>query len=201
MLMHRTKTSKLFYKKSCLYSIKLSIIKSPNQKRGRDSETEGVGVVSGNIIKQMEEERHCSPITTPAAELILNTNPQSPPQQPPPHNKEIEQVVERLLRSGNLDAQIEAAKDVRKLVRRSKSSSSKTRSRLAAAGVIPPLVSMLHQPSAREPALIALLNLAVRNERSVFLFLFFFFMFSNCLSFCQKFFFLFVSKYVIFMFL
>ncbi|XP_027062659.1 U-box domain-containing protein 7-like [Coffea arabica] len=112
----------------------------------------------------MEDELPRSTGTSPAAE---STPPQQEElRQPLPHNKEIEQVVERLLRSGNLNAQIEAAKDVRKLVRKSKSSSSKTRSRLAAAGVIPPLVSMLHQPAAREPALLALLNLAVRNERN-----------------------------------
>ncbi|XP_031104498.1 U-box domain-containing protein 2 [Ipomoea triloba] len=82
----------------------------------------------------------------------------------------IEELAERL-RSGrdSEEAKIEAARDIRKLVRKS-SSSAKTRSRFAAAGVIPPLVQMLCPSSsslpAREAALLALLNLAVRNDRN-----------------------------------
>lgn len=81
----------------------------------------------------------------------------------------MEEVVGRL-GNGDLKEKIEAAMAIRKLVRKSNSKSSKSvvRSRLASAGVIAPLVSML-QPSfplsAREPALLALLNLAVRNQR------------------------------------
>lgn len=86
----------------------------------------------------------------------------------------IEEVAERLRSGGDTEeeeeAKIEAARDIRKLVRKS-SSSAKTRSRFAAAGVIPPLVQMLCPSSsslpAREAALLALLNLAVRNDRSV----------------------------------
>lgn len=109
----------------------------------------------------MEEEEQI------AAEVAVKTT-KEPPLSLPHHleNKEMEVVVERLLKSGDLELQIEAARDIRKLVRKSKSS-TKTRSRLAAAGVISPLVSMLHLPCAREPALLALLNLAVRNERWV----------------------------------
>ena len=83
--------------------------------------------------------------------------------------------------NGDLETKIEAARDIRKLVRKSSSSSSssspspsssssgKTRSKLGAAGVIQPLVLMLVSPNpdAREAALLALLNLAVRDERSV----------------------------------
>lgn len=72
---------------------------------------------------------------------------------------------------GDLEAKIEAARDIRNLVRKSSSSSpsssSKTRSKLGAAGVISPLVLMLCSPNpdARQVSLLALLNLAVRNER------------------------------------
>ncbi|EXB34465.1 U-box domain-containing protein 3 [Morus notabilis] len=89
---------------------------------------------------------------------------------------------------GDLEAKIEAARDIRRLVRRSattisssscyslsyssspcsssSSSSCKTRSKLGAAGVIQPLVLMLVSPNpdAREASLLALLNLAVRDE-------------------------------------
>ncbi|GFZ07573.1 hypothetical protein Acr_19g0005100 [Actinidia rufa] len=75
----------------------------------------------------------------------------------------IEEVAEKLI-NGDLDAKIQAARDIRKLVRKS---SVKTRSKFAAAGVIEPLVSMLISTNlhAREASLLALLNLAVRNER------------------------------------
>lgn len=71
------------------------------------------------------------------------------------------------LTTGDLQTKIEAARDIRKVVRKS---SVKTRSRFAAAGVIQPLVFMLMSPNidAREASLLALLNLAVRNERSHF---------------------------------
>ncbi|XP_016495206.1 uncharacterized protein LOC107814322 [Nicotiana tabacum] len=81
----------------------------------------------------------------------------------------IEEIAERLRGEVEEKEKIEAAKEIRKLVRRS-SSSGKTRSRFAAAGVIPPLVDMLQLSSssllAREAALLALLNLASRNERN-----------------------------------
>ncbi|XAR55236.1 Ubiquitin--protein ligase [Bertholletia excelsa] len=76
----------------------------------------------------------------------------------------IEEVAEKLI-NGDIESKIEAAKDIRKLVRKS---SVKTRSKFAAAGVIQPLVLMLASPDldAREASLLALLNLAVRNERN-----------------------------------
>lgn len=83
----------------------------------------------------------------------------------------IEEKAEKLRGEVEEKEKIEAAKEIRKLVRRS-SSSGKTRSRFAAAGVIPPLVDMLQLSSsllAREAALLALLNLASRNERFVLL--------------------------------
>ncbi|GMP66498.1 hypothetical protein CsSME_00026838 [Camellia sinensis var. sinensis] len=75
----------------------------------------------------------------------------------------IEEVSEKLI-NGDLDSKIQAARDIRKLVRKS---SVKTRSKFAAAGVIQPLVSMLFSPTfePRQASLLALLNLAVRNER------------------------------------
>lgn len=75
----------------------------------------------------------------------------------------IEQVSEKLI-IGDLETKIQAAREIRRLVRKS---SVKTRSKFAAAGVIQPLVFMLLSSNldAREAALLALLNLAVRNER------------------------------------
>ncbi|CAN4084541.1 unnamed protein product [Withania somnifera] len=86
-------------------------------------------------------------------------------------NNVIEEIAEKLKSEVEDEVtKIEAAKDIRELVRKS-SSSGKTRSRFAAAGVIPPLVDMLQPCSysliAREAALLALLNLASRNERSL----------------------------------
>lgn len=81
----------------------------------------------------------------------------------------VEEVAKRV-RNGDLAVRIEAARDVRRMVRKSSSASSKSslRCRLAAAGVIEPLVSMLHgcfPLPAREAALLAILNVAARNQR------------------------------------
>ncbi|MBA0758113.1 hypothetical protein Gotri_021137 [Gossypium trilobum] len=82
------------------------------------------------------------------------------------HQKQILilELSEKLI-TGDLQAKIEAARDIRKVVRKS---SVKTRSKFASAGVIQPLVFMLLSPNldAREASLLALLNLAVRNERN-----------------------------------
>lgn len=77
----------------------------------------------------------------------------------------IHDLSEKLI-NGDLQTQIEAARDIRKAV---KKSSVKTRSKFATAGVIEPLVLMLVSPNldACEASLLALLNLAVRNERFV----------------------------------
>ncbi|KAG6750168.1 hypothetical protein POTOM_047254 [Populus tomentosa] len=73
---------------------------------------------------------------------------------------QIVELSERLM-NGDLKTQIEAARDIRKLVRKS---SAKTRTKLAAAGVIQPLIFMLLSPNfdARHASLLALLNLAVK---------------------------------------
>lgn len=77
----------------------------------------------------------------------------------------IEELSDKLI-NGDLETKIEAARDIRKVV---KKSSLKTRSEFAAAGVVQPLVLMLVSPNldAIESSLLALLNLAVRNERFV----------------------------------
>ncbi|GAV68442.1 Arm domain-containing protein, partial [Cephalotus follicularis] len=83
------------------------------------------------------------------------------------HHKNQTLIVELSdkLINGDLRTKIEAARDIRKVVRKS---SVKTRSKFAAAGVIQPLVFMLRSPNldARQSSLLALLNLAVRNERN-----------------------------------
>jgi hypothetical protein len=75
----------------------------------------------------------------------------------------IQQVAHTLI-TGDLDAKIQAAREIRRLVR--KQSSLKSRSKFADAGVIQPLVFMLTSSNldARYASLLALLNLAVRNE-------------------------------------
>ncbi|CAJ1970600.1 unnamed protein product [Sphenostylis stenocarpa] len=80
---------------------------------------------------------------------------------------QIIELSEKLL-NGNLAAKIEAAREIRKMVRKS-SSSTKIRAKLAAVGVIEPLVLMLSSSNidARQSSLLALLNLAVRNERGI----------------------------------
>eukprot|EP01018_Ginkgo_biloba_P021656 Gb_35735 [translate_table: standard] len=62
------------------------------------------------------------------------------------------------------DVQIKAAEEIRRLTK----TSAKSRAYLAAAGVIIPLVSMLKSTNleAKEAAVLALLNLAVGNERN-----------------------------------
>ncbi|KAF1889449.1 hypothetical protein Lal_00024775 [Lupinus albus] len=81
------------------------------------------------------------------------------------HGFQIMQLSEKLI-NANLSTKIEAAREIRKLVRKS-SSSAKTRSKFGASGVIQPLVFMLSSSNldARQSSLLALLNLAVRNER------------------------------------
>ncbi|KAK6116322.1 hypothetical protein DH2020_049949 [Rehmannia glutinosa] len=100
-------------------------------------------------------------------EEVENSSKGTPP--PPWSRKMIVEEVARVLNYGDLKAKIEAARDVRRLVRKSSSANSKSavRCRFAAAGVIEPLVSMLHSSfpvAAREAALLALLNLAARNQ-------------------------------------
>ncbi|OIW02504.1 hypothetical protein TanjilG_12818 [Lupinus angustifolius] len=79
---------------------------------------------------------------------------------------QILQLSEKLI-NANLSTKIEAAREIRKLIRKSPSS-AKTRSKFGASGVIQPLVFMLSSSNldARQSSLLALLNLAVRNERN-----------------------------------
>ncbi|CAL0317799.1 unnamed protein product [Lupinus luteus] len=82
------------------------------------------------------------------------------------HGIQILQLSEKLI-NANLSTKIEAAREIRKLVRKS-SSSAKIRCKFGASGVIQPLVFMLSSSNldARQSSLLALLNLAVRNERN-----------------------------------
>ncbi|KAI3457689.1 hypothetical protein Pfo_014352 [Paulownia fortunei] len=98
-----------------------------------------------------------------------NNSKDTPP--PPWSRKMVVEEVARRLNNGDLRAKIEAARDVRRVVRKSSNTNSKSalRCRFAAAGVIEPLVSMLHSScplASREAALLALLNLAARNQRN-----------------------------------
>ncbi|KAI5055720.1 hypothetical protein GOP47_0029619 [Adiantum capillus-veneris] len=79
-------------------------------------------------------------------------------------NKQRMQEVLLSLLYGMGDSRIRAAHQIRKLTK----SSAKCRAYFAAAGVIIPLVSMLKSSAmdVKEAALLALLNLAVRNERN-----------------------------------
>ncbi|MCO5600983.1 hypothetical protein L7F22_055100 [Adiantum nelumboides] len=79
-------------------------------------------------------------------------------------NKQGMQEVLVSLVYGMGDSRIHAAHQIRKLTK----SSAKCRAYFAAAGVIIPLVSMLKSSAmdVKEAALLALLNLAVRNERN-----------------------------------
>ncbi|KAL8478044.1 hypothetical protein ACS0TY_030085 [Phlomoides rotata] len=109
------------------------------------------------LKKQLEEEEECE----------SNNSKDTPPW----NRKVMVEEASTRLKNGDLRAKIEAARDVRRLVRKSPSSNSKSavRSRFAAAGAIEPLVSMLHSSfplAAREAALLALLNLAARNQRN-----------------------------------
>jgi vacuolar protein 8 len=78
------------------------------------------------------------------------------------HNQTMQLLSEKLT-NGNLNSKIEAAREIRRMIRKS----SKTRSKLADTGVIQPLIFMLSSSNfdARHSSLLALLNLAVRNER------------------------------------
>lgn len=110
------------------------------------------------MLKRQEEEQEES-----------SSSKDTPPS--PWNRKMMVEEVARRLNNGDLRSKIEAAREVRRLVRRSSNPNSKSavRCHFAAAGVIEPLVSMLHGSfplAAREAALLALLNLAARNQRS-----------------------------------
>ncbi|CAA7397895.1 unnamed protein product [Spirodela intermedia] len=72
--------------------------------------------------------------------------------------------LSRQLAYGDLAARVQAARDIRRLAR----ASVKARSVFAVDAVVGPLVAMLpsREREEREAALLALLNLAVRNERN-----------------------------------
>lgn len=80
----------------------------------------------------------------------------------------IEEISDKLI-NGDLITKIQAAREIRSMIR-NRNSSGKIRDKFAVAGVIQPLVLMLcsQHHDAREVSLLALLNLASRNERFVF---------------------------------
>ncbi|KAL9243956.1 hypothetical protein vseg_017786 [Gypsophila vaccaria] len=91
------------------------------------------------------------------------------PPPPPPQNQincQTSTIAETLI-NGDLQSQIQAARDIRRMIR-SSCSSAKLRCKFAVAGVIPPLVCLLSSfdVDGRDAAVVALLNLAVRNERN-----------------------------------
>ncbi|CAH1444667.1 unnamed protein product [Lactuca virosa] len=78
----------------------------------------------------------------------------------------IDEISDRLI-NGELPTKIQAAMEIRSLIR-NRNSPGKIRAKFAGAGVIQPLVLMLcsQHHDAREASLLALLNLASRNERN-----------------------------------
>ncbi|KAI3753524.1 hypothetical protein L2E82_25579 [Cichorium intybus] len=84
------------------------------------------------------------------------------------HKKQtlIDEITGKII-NGDLLTKIQAAREIRSMIR-NRNSSDKIRTKLAAAGVIQPLVLMLYSRNhdAREVSLLALLNLASRNERN-----------------------------------
>ncbi|GKD08626.1 U-box domain-containing protein 3, partial [Tanacetum coccineum] len=86
-----------------------------------------------------------------------------------PNNKKKETLIDEIsskLISGDLLTKIQAAKEIRSLIR-NQTNSNKIRDKFAAAGVIQPLVLLLFHTNhdARQVSLLALLNLASRNDR------------------------------------
>lgn len=124
-------------------------------------------------IKNESQQEKNNPSKHTAKEIAMgheeNKNKAATDQEEEAWNQRKQALIEELsdkLINGDLETKIEAARDIRKVV---KKSSLKTRSEFAAAGVVQPLVLMLVSPNldAIESSLLALLNLAVRNERFV----------------------------------
>lgn len=80
-------------------------------------------------------------------------------------------ISDKLKNGDDLEMKIEAAREIRSMIR-NRSSGEKIRSQFGGAGVIKPLVGMLSLESddAVEISLLALLNLASKNKRLVFCF-------------------------------
>ncbi|KAJ4850977.1 hypothetical protein Tsubulata_032492 [Turnera subulata] len=115
----------------------------------------------------VEEEEEEEPTSSVLTSNSVNSTPARDQEEETWNQRKQTLILElsgRLI-NGDLQTQIVAAREIRKLVRKS---SGKTRSRFGAAGVIQPLVFMLSLPNldARQASLLALLNLAARNERN-----------------------------------
>ncbi|KAI3675126.1 hypothetical protein L1987_84710 [Smallanthus sonchifolius] len=84
------------------------------------------------------------------------------------HNKQtlVDEISGKII-AGDLITKIQAAREIRSLIRHH-NSSDKIRAKFAAAGVIQPLVLMLYSRNhdARQASLLAVLNLASRNDRN-----------------------------------
>ena len=80
-------------------------------------------------------------------------------------------ISDKLKNEDDLEMKIEAAREIRSMIR-NRSSGGKIRSHFGGAGVIKPLVGMLslENDDAIEIVLLALLNLASKNKRLVFCF-------------------------------
>ncbi|KAJ8620160.1 hypothetical protein MRB53_028689 [Persea americana] len=111
------------------------------------------------LIQEEEDEEPSTPSPSSSSSSLSSAG-----------NLKKQTLIEELARSlasddgSSFESKIQAARDIRKLAKRSVTA----RSMLAQAGVIQPLISMLvsSDAEAREAALLALLNLAVRNERN-----------------------------------
>ncbi|KAJ9551465.1 hypothetical protein OSB04_015510 [Centaurea solstitialis] len=79
----------------------------------------------------------------------------------------IDEISDKMI-NGDLTTKIQSAREIRSMIRNRNSSSVKLRVKFAAAGVIQPLVQLLcsGHHDAREASLLALLNLASRNDRN-----------------------------------
>ncbi|PNY11257.1 U-box domain-containing protein 4-like [Trifolium pratense] len=97
---------------------------------------------------EQEQEQESEPETKETSTTMLK------------HNQTMQLLSEKLT-NGNLNSKIEAAREIRRMVRKS----SKTRSKLADTGVIQPLIFMLSSSNfdARHSSLLALLNLAMTS--------------------------------------
>ncbi|XP_076922416.1 U-box domain-containing protein 45-like [Bidens hawaiensis] len=84
------------------------------------------------------------------------------------HQTIINQISSNLIHARDIITKIQAARDIRSLIRNHSSSSDNIRAKFGEPGVIQPLVLMLcsRNHDARQASLLAVLNLASRNQRN-----------------------------------
>ncbi|XP_076908628.1 U-box domain-containing protein 45-like [Bidens hawaiensis] len=80
----------------------------------------------------------------------------------------IDQISGNLIHAGDMNTKIHAARDIRSLIRNNNNNNNNIRAKFGEAGVIQPLVLMLcsRNHDARQASLLAVLNLASRNQRN-----------------------------------